>query len=312
MTTVRLLLNSAFTGANAFFALAESSGRFRDAGLDVQYTPGRGAYTAAERLMEEDFDAAYGDLNALIEIAASRAAADLPIGVFMVHQHSPCSITVARAGPIHDSAGLAGKKIIGHRSDVALRTFGAFASGAGLTPESVEVQTSDAGMGELLLGMLQGQADGVFGYVTTHTAALASAGRSATEVARFLPYRDVCPALYGSALMVAPRFMRDQSDVVTRLVRALRDSIVAAHSEPQAAIEAVIARNPQANRRIELKRWMGTLIGDMACPLGLRDGLGDVDDRRLGSSIACLSSALGWSRIPAVEQVFTRRFLAGM
>lgn len=43
MTAIRLLLNSGFTGANAFFAIADARGLFREAGLDVAFTPGRGA-----------------------------------------------------------------------------------------------------------------------------------------------------------------------------------------------------------------------------------------------------------------------------
>ena len=83
MTPLRLLLNSPFTGANAFIALAEQRGLYRAAGLEMQYTSGHGAYTAASRLADEGlFDAAYGDLNALIELAAQRPHDDLPVAVF--------------------------------------------------------------------------------------------------------------------------------------------------------------------------------------------------------------------------------------
>ncbi len=53
------------TGANAFIALAEARGLCREAGLAVDFTAGRSAHTAAERLATEGFDAAYGDLNDL-------------------------------------------------------------------------------------------------------------------------------------------------------------------------------------------------------------------------------------------------------
>ena len=130
MTTIRLLLNSDFTGANAFFALAEARGMFRDLGLDIGFTPGRGAYTAAERLATEPFDAAYGDLNALIALAAGSADV-LPVGVFMVHEHAPSTITVSAGGPIRGPGDLAGRKLIGHRTDVALRKFPAIALSTG-------------------------------------------------------------------------------------------------------------------------------------------------------------------------------------
>lgn len=311
MTPVRLLLNAPFSGANAFFALADARGLFRQAGLAMDFTPGRGAYSAAGRLLSEDFDAAYGDLNALIEIAALHPGDDVPLAVLVAHQHSPCSITVARAGPIHGPADLAGRTLVGHGIDVALRTFGAYGRSAGLARNAVTVETAEAAMADLLQGMLAGQADGVFGYVTTHTAALAGAGLSVPDTVRFLPYREVCPALYGSALMLARRFIATQPEAARQLVQTLGRAILAAQAEPEAAIDAVLARNPQASRAIEAQRWQGTLLGDMGGSASWPQGLGDVDDQRLRAAIRCLSDASGWARTPAVSQVFSRRFLAG-
>ena len=108
MTTIRLLLNSGFTGANAFLAIAQAQGIFQAAGLDVEFTPGRGAYTAAQRLADEGFDAAYGDVNALIELAAQHPQDDLPKAVLMVHQQTPAVISVARAGTIQRASDLQG------------------------------------------------------------------------------------------------------------------------------------------------------------------------------------------------------------
>ena len=65
-----MLLNSGYSRANAWFPLAEDRGHFRRAGLEITFTAGRGAYTAAPRLAAEPFDAGYGDINALIEVAA--------------------------------------------------------------------------------------------------------------------------------------------------------------------------------------------------------------------------------------------------
>lgn len=343
MTPLRLLLNSPFTGANAFIALAEQRGLYRAAGLEMQYTSGHGAYTAASRLADEGlFDAAYGDLNALIELAAQRPHDDLPVAVCVLHQCAPSCITVLRDGPVRSAADLAGKRIVGHASDVALRTFGAYARSAGLDPAAVRIETMDAPMAELLQALQEGRCDAVFGYVTTHTAAFAAsaAGRAqtratgagqptdvtavlradagaqphsdATTVLRFLPYRDVCPALYGSALMVAPQRLREQPDAVAALVRATLDGIVAAQAAPEAAIDAVLLRSPQAERGIEMQRWLGTLHGDIGWVAGAARAIalpGDASEQRLAAGIACLAAASGWRDRPRPWQVFTPAFL---
>ncbi len=48
-TRLRVLLNSDFSSVNTWFTLADDRGFFRDAGLTLDYTAGRGAYTAAGR-----------------------------------------------------------------------------------------------------------------------------------------------------------------------------------------------------------------------------------------------------------------------
>ncbi len=311
MTPVRFLLNTAFSGANAFLALADRRGLFRDAGLDITFTPGRGAYGIAQRLVDEGFDAAYGDLSGLIELAAHSAAdaAFAPIAVMAVHQGSPCAVTVARAGPIRCAADLAGATLVGHANDVALRTFAAFAQSAGLAPSSVNIKTDERGMAVLLQDMLAGKADGVFGYVTTHTAALAGVGLRAADCVRTLPYRDICPDLPGSGLMAACGFVAAQPQAVAGLVGAVRTAIAQAQAEPQAAIEAVLALNATADASIELERWIGTLRGDMACRSAVAADFGDLDPQRLDRSIALLTGAYGWPRTPVAGQILTRRFL---
>jgi NitT/TauT family transport system substrate-binding protein len=312
VTVLRLLLNSDFSGANAFFALADADGSLRAAGLDLQFTAGRGAWTAAERLADGEFDLAYGDVNALIGLLAARGEEELPLAIFMVHQHAPSTIAVARAGSIHAALDLAGQCIIGHASDVALQTFPVFARACGLAGAAVTIRTSAGPMRELLLGMLEGQADAVFGYVTTHKAALASAGRNAAGSVRFLTYRQACPSLYGSALMAAPWVMREQPQRLWRLVRVLRSSIVSAQANPEAALAAVLAKMPAAVPAIESERWQGTLLGDMGLNAAPMDGFGDVDDGRLAAGVSELSAACGWRSMPDVRRVFTRKFLGAV
>ena len=312
MTALRLLLNSDFTGANAFFALAEADGLLHAADVDLHYTPGRGAWSAAGRLADEDFDLAYGDLNALAELVANRGSEDLPLAVWVAHQHAPSTITVPRASGIHKAADLAGKRILGHANDVALKTFPLFARAGRLAADAVTIVTSPDPMRSLLQQMLDGQYDAVFGYVTTHTAALAGAGLRARDCVRFLTYRDACPFLYGSALMASPRTLREQPQAVWRLVRALRAGVAASQARPDAALDAVLARAPLAQREVEAERLLGTLAGDMGLAAAPGKHWGDVDDQRLSAAIAGLGAVCNWRTVPALERVFTRRFLASV
>lgn len=303
MTTIRLLLNSGFTGANAFFAIAQTRRLFEAVGLDVEFTPGRGAYTAAQRLAYEGFDAAYGDVNALIELAAQHSSAELPRAVLMVHQQTPAVISVARTSPIERGSDLIGATVIGHASDVALRLFPLYAAREGLPPDTVVVRTAEGPMLELVQAMLDGRAAGVFGYATTQTAALAGAGLRASQLLRFLPYSRSCSDLYGSALMVSARMVRDAPETMRLLLQAVRNGITLAQADPASAIAAAHAMDGRIDRDIEAERWRGTLAHDMACAGPVPADFGRTDMARLERAIGALQQAHGWVHRPSAARI---------
>ena len=112
---VRLLLNTSYSGPQAWFLLAEDLGYFRREGLEVEITPGAGAYTAAPRIAAGTFDFGYGDINALIEVAA-RDTERAPVAVFVAFNASPSTVAVDAEGPIKSPKDLEGRQVIGRKS----------------------------------------------------------------------------------------------------------------------------------------------------------------------------------------------------
>lgn len=53
---LKLLLNTSFSGPQAWFLLAEDLGYFRREGIELDMTTGAGAYTAAPRFAGGSFD----------------------------------------------------------------------------------------------------------------------------------------------------------------------------------------------------------------------------------------------------------------
>jgi NMT1/THI5 like len=90
---LRFILNTFVSGPQAWFFVADERGYFRDAGLDVEMTPGDTLANAVPRVASGEFDAGYGDLNALIELAARGSAPDC-IAVFATFNSSPYTIAV--------------------------------------------------------------------------------------------------------------------------------------------------------------------------------------------------------------------------
>ncbi len=305
---VRLLLNSAVSGPHAFFCLAHERGYFAAAGLDVEFAAGDGAASVVPRIAQEGFDGGYGDLCALIKLAGLRPDG-CPVAVHVAFNQTPLTIGVRKDGPIRTPKDLEGKVIGGHPIDAAIEAFPAYAATAGVDESRVSILRSTTSMATLAEDVLDGHADGVFGFVHTIIAALAGKGIDGRAGLRFLEYRDVVPDLYGNALMLAPAFIERHPQAARALVAAVNRGIVETLADPEAALEATERMAPKFARHVDGPRLMGTLQVEMAHPEARRIGIGDIDDGRLARSIALLARSCRLPHTPRPEQVFTRAFL---
>ena len=305
----RMLLNTAFSGPQAWLLLAQDSGFLAREGIELEFTTGAGAFTAAPRLASGGFDLGYGDINSLIEVAA-KGTGDTPVAVYMMFNASPSTIAVKASGPIKTPTDLEGRTLSGHDTDVALRTFGAFCKTTGTDRSRITITHFDGSMRAQVEGMLKSEkVDGVFGYVSTITAAMAAAGIDANTTLRFIKFAEHAPDLYGSALMASRKMLRDDPQGVAAVVRALNQGLAAVLADQDKAIEAVARRDPNIRHDIEKLRLVTTLQVEMSHTEGRSLGIGDVDDARLARSIALVAETNGLPKVPAIRDVFVRDFL---
>ncbi|HUU36251.1 MAG TPA: ABC transporter substrate-binding protein, partial [Vicinamibacterales bacterium] len=192
----RVLLNSNFSGPQAFFFLAQDRGYLKAAGLDAEFVGGDGAAAIVPRIGAEGFDFGYGDLNALVPLVA-RGATDAPIAVYVTFNTTPLTIAVDADGPVKTPKDLEGRIVAGHPIDAALEVFPEFAAATSIDVRTVTIQRSSASMSANVLDMLAGKSAGVFGFVNTIIAAVAPAGIDGRARLRFLEYRHHTPDLYG-------------------------------------------------------------------------------------------------------------------
>lgn len=305
---VRLLLNSALSGPHAFFCLAHERGYFADAGLDVEFVAGDGAASVVPRIAQEGFDGGYGDLCALIKLAGLRPD-NCPMAVHVAFNQTPLTIGVRKDGPIRTPKDLEGRVIGGHPIDAAIEAFPAYAMVAGVNEGRVSILRSTTSMTTLAEDVLNGHADGVFGFVHTIIAALAAKGIDGRAGLSFLEYRDVVPDLYGNALMLTPAFLRENPDAARALVAVVNRGIVETLADPQAALEATRKMAPKYAQHVDGPRLMGTLNVEMSHPEAQRIGIGDIDDGRLQRSIQMLATSCRLPRTPKPEDIFTRAYL---
>ncbi len=321
--TLRMQLNTFFSGPQAWFFLADERGYLRDEGLAIEFTVGDTAANTIPKMAAHagpgGFDVGYGDINALIEHAAA-GKPNAPLAVFASYNASPYTIAVplksTGSGTVYGPMQLAGKRLVAHPNDAALNLFAEFCAKTGLDPDTVSIDISSAPHSELVLAMLAGQWDGLFGFVNTVLAASLDAGLAAPrEHLRFIEYHDHLPELYGMALMMNRTLVAREPHTVQALLRALNRGLVDTVADPQAAINALAAYSnkvpgkPAMNIASNLRRLQGTLELEMGRAEGAVLGIGDLDDARFAAGIALIVDTKKYPHRPQPADLFSRAFL---
>jgi NitT/TauT family transport system substrate-binding protein len=304
---LRFILNTFYSGPQAWFFLADDRGYFRDEGLAIEFHEGDTLANAVPRLADGLFDVGYGDLNALIECVAARPEA-APVAVYALHNRSPYTIAVNAAGALRHPRDLAGKRLVSHPNDAAWRLLPELCAACGVDPDSLSIEFSDLPHRELVPLLLAGRWDGLFGCVNTLHAQALEAGVDPAIHLRHLPWHAFLPSLYGGALMVTQALAQRHPQQVAGLVRAVQRGVADTVADVDAAIDAVARRNPAIDRVANRARLVGTLALEMAHPEGASLGLGAVDPERLATCIALISRAKGLPP-PAAPAVFNPAFL---
>ncbi len=305
-TRLKLVLNWRWQGPQGMFLLAEDRGYFRAAGIDLTIDQGEGSAASVTKVATGAYDVGFGDINAAIALSAQRPA-EAPLGVMMLYNRPPFCIAVRADSPIRTPRDLEGRTIGGPANDGALRLFPAFARLAGIDASRVNITNMNAQLREQMLN--RGQVDGVFGFVNTIRFSAQLIGTNADTAYRWILYGDYGMDLYSNAIVVSRQLARDNPAAVAALLRAINRGVADMLREPDAAVAAVTRREPLINAQVERARLDATVRDEMNHPEIARIGLGDVVDERFTRGIEILGQAQNLPRLPAMADVFDRRFL---
>ena len=304
-TKLKLILNWKYQGPQGMFFLAEDLGYFKAENLEVTMDQGSGSGAAVPLVANGAYDMGFGDLNALIEFAAKKPD-DAPIAISVLYNMPPFVIAVKADSPIKEPKDLVGKTLGGPVNDGSLKLFPAFCSAAKIDCSSVTVTNVAPNLREQML--MQGQVDGVFGYINTVRFSARQMGVDEKQL-RFISYADYGLDLYSNSIIASRKLVKENPEALKGFLRALNKGIVAALKDPDAAIAAVVKREPLIKPAIDKALFEATVRSEMSHPEIAKVGLGDVDVERLKRSIDTLVSVNQLPRTPAVSDVFTPAFL---
>jgi NitT/TauT family transport system substrate-binding protein len=304
-TSVKVSLNAPFDGSNAAFFLAQEKGYFAAEGLTVSMDPSGGSGEAVTRIGSGAYDFSFADVNVLLDFNAKNPAS-AGKAVYMLYYRSPMAIASFAKSNINKPADLNGKKMGGALSDGAFKLFPAYASLAGIKPETVKWEYGDLRLREAML--LKGDVDGILGFDSTMYFGLTKQGIKPADI-KFLYYSDMGMDMYGNGILASKKMLETKPAAVKGFVAAAAKGWRDAVANPAAAIAALKKQAPLVDEKLELEKLQWLIKNQLVAAESTADGLGGIRPARMDKVVTMLSKAFDLPGKPTTADVFTNAYL---
>lgn len=286
-TAIKFILDWRFEGPSALFLTPVAKGYFKDAKLDVSIDAGNGSGGAVTRVAAGTYDMGFADLAALMEFHANNPKApNKPVAVMMVYNNTPASVMALKSSGIKTPADLNGKKLGAPVFDAGRRAFPIFQKANGIG--AVQWTAMDPALRETMLA--RGDLDAITGFTFTSLLNLEARGVKAADVV-VLPYADNGVKLYGNAIIVSPKLLKDNPAAVKAFLQAFTKGARDVIAKPDDAIAFVKERDGIINVPLEQRRLRLAIDTVVNSPDARAEGFGQVKGPRLSLMASQVSDA---------------------
>lgn len=304
-TPMPFALDWKLEGPAAPYFLAIDNGHFAEAGLEVEIAEGAGSLDAIPKVATGAFPVGFADINSLMRFLDQNPGAPVT-AVMMVYDKPPFAVVGRKSLGIETPADLEGKILGAPPPDGAWAQFPIFAAATGLDMDAITVEPVGFPTREPMLA--EGKVAAVTGFSFSSTLNLKRLGVPEEDLTVLL-MADHGVDLYGNAIIVNTDFAEANPAAVTGFLAAVAQGWRDAVADPDAAIAALIERNPAADVALETERLNMAVTANVLTDYVKANGLGGVDPERMASAIEQTKSVYEFQTEPDASLYFDGSYL---
>lgn len=248
---INFRLDWSLYGSHAPFFLAQEEGLYEAEGLDITISEGQGSATVAKLIAQGDDQIGFVDFATMVRGVQE----GMPITAVMRVLSGVMAVISPAEDPIEQPTELEGKVMAYAPDESTAQVLPALLKRNEVDPDQISV--IQPAVGAKMALFLQGRADAIPGNVNVQVAQIEDKGK---EVDYFL-YSEFGVDVLANGIVANDEFAEENPDALRGFLRATRKAFEMAMEDPEAAVDAMIARNPkeERNRSTLLRQWELTI-----------------------------------------------------
>ncbi|WP_413717312.1 ABC transporter substrate-binding protein [Silicimonas sp. MF1-12-2] len=304
-TQVPFALDWKFEGPSAPYFLAIDNGHFAAEGLEVTIEAGSGSVETIPKIATGAFPIGFGDINSVIKFLDQNPGAPVT-AVMMVYDKPPFAIVGRKSLGVSEPKDLEGKVLGAPPPDGAWAQFPVFAKETGLDVSAITVEPVGFPTREPMLA--EGNVAAITGFSFSSVVNLKRLGVADDDISNIL-MADHGLQLYGNAILVNTDWAAANSATVEAFLRAVAKGWQDTIADPAAGIEALVKRNPAADKALEQERLQMSIDQNVVTDWVKANGMGGIDSARMEAAIEQLGQTYTYQNTPDASLYFTDAYL---